>query len=281
MPTLAGAAGAALSASACDLAAAGELDALRQLPLSALLLTDKNGHTAAHWAAGSGQLPALEWLIAAGLEADGVGRVSTRSKRRRPLHFAARNGQLEVVRHLCEVAGADPDSRDSQEVSPFQLAVWQNWLEVAQYLVERHGVDPKQLNVFACGAQHWLGTTPCERAGPEGVELLPTARWLRGYGVDFHAVQRQGHSPLHKASWGGHLAFCRWLRDECGLLDDAQDRGGNYAADVADMGGHVALAAWLRAEGSGARARSLAVLARVQHKPEMAVSDWPRAVGCP
>ena len=47
--------------------------------------------------------------ILAELEADGVGRVSTRSKRRRPLHFAARNGQLDVVQHLCEVAGADPD----------------------------------------------------------------------------------------------------------------------------------------------------------------------------
>ena len=100
---------ARMPASACDLAAAGDLDALRQLPRSALLLPDKNGHTAAHWAAGSGQLPTLEWLIAAGLEADGVGRVSTRSKRRRPLHFAARNGQLDVVQHLCEVAGADPD----------------------------------------------------------------------------------------------------------------------------------------------------------------------------
>ena len=160
--------------------------------------------------------------------------------------------------------------------------MWQNRLEVARYLVERRGVDPKQLNVFACGAQHWLGTTPSERAGPEGVELLPTARWLRGHGVDFHAVQRQGHSPLHKASWGGHLAFCRWLRDECGLLDDAQDRGGNYAADVADMGGHVALAAWLRAEGSGARARSLAVLSPMwSTSPRWPASaaqaaDWPR-----
>ena len=138
-------------------------------------------------------------------------------------------------------------------------------------------MDPKQLNVFACGAQHWLGTTPSERAGPEGVELLPTARWLRGHGVDFHAVQRQGHSPLHKASWGGHLAFCRWLRDECGLLDDAQDRGGNYAADVADMGGHVALAAWLRAEGSGARARSLAVLSPMWSTgPDMAGPARPK-----
>ena len=68
-------------------------------------------------------------------------------------------------------------------------------------------------------------------------------------------------APTFRSIITPRLRLCRWLRDECGLLDDAQDRGGNYAADVADMGGHVALAAWLRAEGSGARARSLAVLA--------------------
>ena len=73
------------------------------------------------------------------------------------------------------------------------------------------------------------------------------------------SVARRGES--FRAQLTPRLRLCRWLRDECGLLDDAQDRGGNYAADVADMGGHVALAAWLRAEGSGARARSLAVLA--------------------
>ena len=208
-----------MARSACELADHGDLDALRQLPPSALREADKNGHTAAHWAAGSGHLDALIWLIASGLEADGIGKVSSRSKRRRPLHFAARNGQLRVVRYLCEDAGADPDSRDSQSVSPFQLAIWQNQLEVARYLVEQREVDPTQRNVFACGAQHWLGTTPAERSGQGGAALLPTARWLQGHGVDWHAPQRQGHSPLHKASWGGHLALCRWLRDECGALD--------------------------------------------------------------
>ena len=59
------------------------------------------------------------------------------------------------------------------------------------------------------------------------------------------------------ARWAGGL---RWLRDECGAVDDATDRSGNYAADVADMGGHAELAEWLRAECSGARARSLRVL---------------------
>ena len=63
-----------------------------------------------------------------------------------------------------------------------------------------------------------------------------------------------------KAAWGGHAELCRWLRDECGAIDNVQDDGGNYAADVADMGGHDELARWLRDECSDARARSLGVL---------------------
>jgi 2-polyprenyl-6-methoxyphenol hydroxylase-like FAD-dependent oxidoreductase len=89
--------------------------------------------------------------------------------------------------------------------------------------------------------------------------------------VCFHAVQRQGHTPLHKAAWGGHIALCRWLRDECGAVDDVQDLGGNYAADEADMGGHVELAAWLRDECSGARARSCTILGLAPNTTDLAV----------
>ena len=47
-------------------------------------------------------------------------------------------------------------------------------------------------------------------------ELLLLADWLRQRGLDFHATQRQGHTPLHKAAWGGHVDLCRWRRDVCG-----------------------------------------------------------------
>ena len=56
------------------------------------------------------------------------------------------------------------DPRDRQSVSPFQLAVWQCWPDVARYLVvDVRGVDPRQLNSFACSAQHWIGTVPRPR----------------------------------------------------------------------------------------------------------------------
>ena len=92
------------------------------------------------------------------------------------------------------------------------------------------------------------------------MQLVPFAVWLRERGLDFEAPQGNGHRPLHKAAYGGHVAFCRWLRDECGAVDDHTDAAGNYAADIAEMAGHGALAAWLRDECSGARARSCEAL---------------------
>jgi hypothetical protein len=34
--------------------------------------------------------------------------------------------------------------------------------------------------------------------------------------VDFAQAQVQGHTPLHKAAYGGQIALCRWLREELG-----------------------------------------------------------------
>ena len=245
----------------CELAASGDVDALRRLPVEELTRLDAKGSAPIHWAASTGRLDALKFLVhEGGCDPESTGLTSTRSKKRRPLHWAARNGQLECVAYLVRDLGVDPDPRDKQSVSPLQLACWQNRFTVARYLVETAGVDVTQLNNFECGVQHWIGTVPRELAGEAGRALLPLASWLRDLELDFHAVQRQGHTPLHKAAWGGHLELCRWLRDECGAVDDIQDKGGNFAADVAEMAGHVHIAAWLRAECSGARARSCAAL---------------------
>ena len=240
------------AARACHLAAEGNLAALRALPLAALRELDAYGSQAIHWAASCGQLETLAWLVeTAGEDPESVGLTTARAKKRRPLHWAARNGRLACVQYLVESARVDPDPRDRQSVSPFQLAVWQNEFAVAKYLVEEAGVDVTQLNSFDCGAQHWLGTAPRERAGVDGEALLPLAAWLKEKGCDMHAAQRQGHKPLHKAAWGGQMALCKWLRDACAAVDDSQDHGGNYAADVAEMGAMVA-AEWIRAECSGA-----------------------------
>ncbi|KAL3927349.1 MAG: hypothetical protein SGBAC_013121, partial [Bacillariaceae sp.] len=250
-----------------------------------------SGCTALHWAGGTNQVKALQYFILERNLSPDILAVK-KSKGRTPLHYACRNGAKEATRFLVEKCQATVNHRAKHGVSPFQLAVWQNQLSICRYLVEECGVDPCQVNDFDCGAIHWLGICPTNRANSsataaaadedenengshteyddcattfhDGRDLLPLAKWLAEQpGVDYAAKQRQGHSALHKAAWGGHLALLRYLRNEHGLWDDSVDDAGNYAADLADMANtprHTKIAKYLREECSRDRAESCAVL---------------------
>jgi hypothetical protein len=63
------------------------------------------------------------------------------------------------------------------------------------------------------------------------------------------SANAQGHTPLHKAAWGGHPCLCRWLISACGASDDVRDSAGGLAADAARMAGHRETAALLHREG--------------------------------
>jgi hypothetical protein len=197
-----------------------------------------------------------------------------KARGRTPLHYSCRNGGLEAAQWLVS-SKAQVDPRAKHGVTPFQLAVWQNQVLICQWLVEEMGVNPFQVNDFDCGAVHWLGICPLERANynaihnnndeeEDGRDLLPSAKWLaQQAGIDFCMKQRQGHTPLHKAAWGGHLALLRYLHSEHGLWDDCQDDAGNFAADLADMAHtprHDRIARYLREECSRARAESCAIM---------------------
>ena len=220
---------------------------------------------------------------------------------RTPLHYACRNGCLDAVKWLVLVGGASISVTAKQGVTPFQLAVWQNRLDICIFLTEtaktvrsRAGpnencFDPaRDFNDFGCGAVHWLGIAPESRANfnrrggggvgdgdgdggdndgswyNDGRDLLPLARWLGQLpGIDFEARQRQNHTALHKASWGGHLALVDYLHREHDMWDDVVDDAGNYAASLADMAHtpkHARIAEYLRHHCSRKRAKSLAIL---------------------
>ncbi|CAE7238812.1 ESPN [Symbiodinium sp. CCMP2592] len=237
-------------------ARAGDVEALRGMNATAVLAaTDHNGCGCFHWAAGNGHLHVLRLLAQWAAETASALEPLTWNQRT-PFHYAARNGQLEVCRWLLE-SRCDAQRPARDEVSPLQLAVWQNHLTTSQWLVQEAGADALQRNRFGCSVAHWLSQAPVERAGqPQGAALIPLARWLKAEGCDFRAVQEHGHHCLHKAAWSGHAELCRWLREECGMRDDMQDKAGNFAADLAEMAGHASLATWLRDECGAARAAS-------------------------
>ncbi len=241
-------------------ASRGEIEILQQASdhrVRSVVCT--SGCTALHWAAGNNQLLTLAYLVLErGIPVD-IPAVK-KSRGRTALHYACRNGYLEAAKWLVEIGGADPDARAKHGVSPFQLAIWQNRLPICQWLVQSCKVDPGQMNDFACSAVHWIGLCPHE----ESTALIPMAKWLDSQpGVNFHLKQRQGHSPLHKAAWGGHLDLIKYLHQHQDLWDDSQDDAGNFAADLADMANtprHAIIAKYLRQHCSRARAESCALL---------------------
>lgn len=209
------------------------------------------------------------------------------STHRTPLHYAARNGHLDTCRLLVEKYGADAHPKCGRgEVTPLQLAVWQNHLPIVQYLIQQNGAHVvHERNGFNCGLMHWIGLVPQKRwmgdnatdcsgvvgnetGGNRNVEdgsgVIPLARYLHSLGVVYESTTQnsntQGHTPNHKAAWGGNLSLLKYFRDEHGVYDTVQDGAGNYCADIAKMRGNVECSTWLLEHGSGDRAESYRVL---------------------
>lgn len=220
------------------------------------------------------------------------------STSRTPLHYAARNGHLSTCHLLIRKYKADCHPKCGRgSVTPLQLAVWQNRLDVVQFLVEeiektgsiaaRTAASTQQNDVvherngFHCGLMHWIGLVPKKRwrgdssksndtdgndndSNDDGSGVLPLARYLHSLGISYRSTPEnsnsQGHTPMHKAAWGGNLALLRYFREEHGVYDTVQDHAGNYSADIAKMRGEMEVHRWLLEEGSGDRAESYRVL---------------------
>jgi ankyrin repeat protein len=239
------------------------------------------GCTALHWAAGSNQLSVLKYLLTS-IEHEiaifpNVNLKVAENKLaagRTPLHYACRNGHLEVAKYLIQVRSAHVHVKDHKGVTPFQLAIWQNHLNMCRFLVEECNVVASlDVNSFGCGPLHWLGIVPFHRANDnastshsdeDGNALLPLAEWLTSQpNINVFTKQNTGHTALHKAAWGGHLALVKYLHEQFHMYDDCIDDTGNYAADLADMANtvrHSRIALYLRRECSMERLESLKTL---------------------
>ena len=212
-----------------------------------------------HWAAGTCFNEAISFLLeeqsngdfsAAAFSLLGMcvdQKAHHPSTDRTPLHYAARNGHLSTCRLLVETYGANPHPKCGRgSVTPLQLAVWQNRLEVVRYLVERNALVGNEhvvfeRNGFNCGLMHWIGLVPQKTWGgdaqeegghgstkaDDGTGVLPLARYLHSLGVTYESTpdnsNTQGHTPCHKAAWGGNLPLIRYFRDEHNVYDSLQD----------------------------------------------------------
>lgn len=177
-----------------------------------------------HDAAQQGDLEQVKKL----LESDPASIEAPLQDGKKPLHKAAYEGHVDVVRFLLE-KGANVDSRSNSGSSPLHGAAFHNRPEIARILVEA-GADVNLANNYgytpllsaAVGGSHEVvqilldaGADPNARTALGANAILSAAAGgcqetfdlLRNSGVDIKAVDNNAENLLHYAAAGGNIGI--------------------------------------------------------------------------
>ena len=223
----------------------------------ALLHTrDRHLSTADHWAAGSGNVECLRFLVEARngfpppshSEEVGAAPSAPPKLRRRDgktaLHYAARNGHTETIRYLLCEAHHPVDEASGDGTTPLHLACFGGHAHAFELLVD-HGADPHRRNDWGCTAAHWIAMTKSQSKD----EVWSFCKELQRRGVSFADKQMQGHTALHKAAQRKNRLVVEWMAgseaDGGAGLPESELR----AAGMPDAGGHTPSEIWLSVKG--------------------------------
>ena len=155
-----------------------------------------------------------------------------------PLHAAAKNGHLDVVRYLVEQWPNQKDNPAYNGATPFIDASWKGHLKVVSYLLK------KKVNIEVANANGW--TTLHFAAKYGHVEVV---RHLVEQGAKIDKTNNNGETPLILASTDDCLKVVRYLLEQ-GADKDNFDANGYTSLHLAALRGHLETAKILMIYGA-------------------------------
>lgn len=117
----------------------GDLQTLRSLCRSAPFAVDGFGATTLHYAARTGRMDCVKWLI----ETVGISPKVRGKSGATPLHDAAAQGQLECVKYFLGHSAVDVEMRDLSGHTALHLAARFGRFETVKWLIERGNSDTR------------------------------------------------------------------------------------------------------------------------------------------
>lgn len=147
-----------------------------------------------------------------------------------PIHLAAFEGRVNVLRYFIEQKKIDPNIRDKHNLTPLHCAALNNQVPAIEYLIA-HKAD--------INTQDSFGSTPIHFAAIEG--NVRTLKYLiEKCHVNKNTPGRDGATPLHLAAQRGHLAAVKYLiKMKCNV--HACDAFGAMPIHFAALNGHTGI----------------------------------------
>ena len=150
------------------------------LPRDVSDAANNDGMTALHFAAQNGNTEIVKYLIENGADIKAQDLVLSRSA----IHFAAENGNLDCVKYLTE-KDAELQDKDSYGATAFHYAAMSNNLEVVKFLVS------KKMDYTAKDVRGWTAMHYAAYGGS-----IDVVKYLLAKGLNINERNKSGRTPL-------------------------------------------------------------------------------------